>query len=572
MGGLGEGLGVGLIGGWAQQKQRQFDVSLGQQANMAKVLLDASQKPSGDPGQQAKLLGAAYQVLTTDPKKLKNLKLADLLGHGGQAGQSGQPMSEQTPIGGSSTMPPRPIPPTMVSSAPSQASPIPPPPQGMNPIMAANAAGALPPAASSAVGSAQQAAFGGQQPAAQAAVPAPPGSGQGSNPFAGLSFLTPAQQQASMYSAQTDAEIAGRKKMAEAGNLKEGTPEYQRYMATGNLAPIPRLQAKNVVLPGGSIVQANYDNLTGQLLDQNGMPLPEGAKLSTASAASPKKIIYRGPNNEPLFGFQVGSQLFSQDSQALPQGTQAWEASLIPSAKTSSDIRFVQQPDGSTVPVPVTKTEVTTRGVPPPPGETQSGIGSTATPRSGASVGKPGAPVGGKTNPAVAKSFDTLNQSQERLQVMQTALPDAMKGDQQAMVNLLYNHIGMTTGLQKGARITQTIVDEAQKSAPLSARILARIGVGNTLDVTPTILSGIVLTPGQMNSMVRLAQERVAADQNSYNRVRSAVKGNYGMGNGVPAPPSGAATPTSPKTSPQKSAAPKTWNELKAQLAAGNQP
>ena len=52
------------------------------------------------------------------------------------------------------------------------------------------------------------------------------------------------------------------------------------------------------------------------------------------------------------------------------------------------------------------------------------------------------------------------------------------------MINLLYNHIGMTTGLQKGARITKDLISEAENSAPWMATLLKKIGVD------PSMLSG----------------------------------------------------------------------------------
>lgn len=91
-----------------------------------------------------------------------------------------------------------------------------------------------------------------------------------------------------------------------------------------------------------------------------------------------------------------------------------------------------------------------------------------------------------------------------RLRVMQANLPRALKGDQQAMVSLLANHIGMTLGMQKGARINQAVWQEALKSAPWLSTVKARFsGTGPN-----AYLTGVTLTPEQMQQMVELGTER----------------------------------------------------------------
>ena len=84
---------------------------------------------------------------------------------------------------------------------------------------------------------------------------------------------------------------------------------------------------------------------------------------------------------------------------------------------------------------------------------------------------------------------------------MVDSLPKAKAGDQQAMLNLLTNHIGMTLGLQKGARITKDILNEATQSAPWLARIKSKFD-------NQGYLSGVTLTPEQMDSMMGLAVQQ----------------------------------------------------------------
>lgn len=96
--------------------------------------------------------------------------------------------------------------------------------------------------------------------------------------------------------------------------------------------------------------------------------------------------------------------------------------------------------------------------------------------------------------------------SAERLNVMTRNYEDAtQKGDQQAMLSLLANHLGMTMGLQKGARLTKDIIQEAQQSAPWLQRI------GTKFDQNG-YLSGVTLSPEQMKQMVSLGVHRYQED------------------------------------------------------------
>jgi hypothetical protein len=175
---------------------------------------------------------------------------------------------------------------------------------------------------------------------------------------------------------------------------------------------------------------------------------------------------------------------------------------------TRSGIKMVPQLDGSIVPVPVTEGSVSHRS---PLGSGAQNGGATpmpspfpAIPRAG--VGTPGAPVGGHATKPVTDAFSTYNQSQERYNVMQHALPDALAGDQQAMLNLLANHLGMTMGLQKGARMNHALIEEAMKSTPWLQGMQAKFD-------SRGFLSGVTLTPQQMNSMGPLVGEKPCYQQ-----------------------------------------------------------
>lgn len=95
--------------------------------------------------------------------------------------------------------------------------------------------------------------------------------------------------------------------------------------------------------------------------------------------------------------------------------------------------------------------------------------------------------------------------SGERLQVMQANLERGLHGDQQAMLSLLANHLGMTMGLQKGARLNQAIINEAERSRPWLEGMQAKFDDRG-------YLTGVVLSPQQMRQMVELGAQRYQSD------------------------------------------------------------
>lgn len=111
-----------------------------------------------------------------------------------------------------------------------------------------------------------------------------------------------------------------------------------------------------------------------------------------------------------------------------------------------------------------------------------------------------------KSRQEVAKIYETSLTSAERYNIMTKNAQDAIRThDQQAMLSLLANHLGMTMGLQKGARLNQAIINEAAKSQPWIAGIKAKFDKDG-------YLSGLTLGPEQMKSMVSLARERYHED------------------------------------------------------------
>lgn len=110
-------------------------------------------------------------------------------------------------------------------------------------------------------------------------------------------------------------------------------------------------------------------------------------------------------------------------------------------------------------------------------------------------------PISPEAGNQIGKSLEAAREADTRLETMQQNYKDGLNGDQQAMLSLLANHIGMTLGLQKGARITQAIYEEAMQSAPWLARVKSKFDKDG-------YLTGVTLTPEQMNQMMQLADQK----------------------------------------------------------------
>ena len=106
--------------------------------------------------------------------------------------------------------------------------------------------------------------------------------------------------------------------------------------------------------------------------------------------------------------------------------------------------------------------------------------------------------------PMMAKDIETARTlaigADTRLRNMIGSAARAKSGDQQAMLAITANHIGMTLGQQKGAKISQAVWNEAVESAPFLVRAEAHF------DPNTGLLSGIVLTPDQIDQMVELGR------------------------------------------------------------------
>ena len=86
------------------------------------------------------------------------------------------------------------------------------------------------------------------------------------------------------------------------------------------------------------------------------------------------------------------------------------------------------------------------------------------------------------------------------------------------MVSLVANHIGMTMGAQKGARINQAVWNEAIASRPWLQGASAKFDERG-------YLSGVTLSPQQMEQMISLAKEVRDAQWHQVNQ----MQGQYGL-------------------------------------------
>lgn len=133
-------------------------------------------------------------------------------------------------------------------------------------------------------------------------------------------------------------------------------------------------------------------------------------------------------------------------------------------------------------------------------------------------------PLSGTASSELGKELGDARGADTRLRLMNENARDALAGiksghpNQQAEMSLLTNHIGMTLGMQKGARINQAVFDEAQKSAPWLKQTGAKFS-------SEGYLSGVTLTAEQIQQMTDLAVQR---QQAQWQQVKDAFN-QYGI-------------------------------------------
>ena len=158
------------------------------------------------------------------------------------------------------------------------------------------------------------------------------------------------------------------------------------------------------------------------------------------------------------------------------------------------------------------------------------------------------------TREKVLTYFKPAQDADVRLNLMEESEKKALKGDQQAMVNLVANHVAMVLGMPRGKvpRVSHEFMEEAIQAAPILQRAEAHFDKNG-------YLSGIVLTPEQMRFMVDLAKQTRTQEWTTANaaadyigvkdRPASTYKGEGGAGGGAN-PPQGKTTVYDPQGTP----------------------
>lgn len=150
----------------------------------------------------------------------------------------------------------------------------------------------------------------------------------------------------------------------------------------------------------------------------------------------------------------------------------------------------------------------------------------------------------------ITKVKDAYDGSLDRLSTMEQSYKSALQGDQQAMTNLLMNHVAMTKQ-QLGApnrSPTRADVQEAASSLPFSEEIMKKF------DANGGVLDGLTLSPDQMSKMVKLAHEKVGTLREHLDRTQSdyAEDLNPQTADGKPAKKGVARAMTPPSAGPKK--------------------
>lgn len=329
--------------------------------------------------------------------------------------------------------------------------------------------------------------------------------------------------------------------------LSQGVPAVEAYRQvtqagtkTAPRAMVPRTLAG----PEGKPVEANYDPTTGVYTNAAGARIENPVPYVAPNAL--QHVTLAGPDGKPVEAtFDPKTGTYLGPGNAPIQNPQPYEAPRAPQHETllgpdGKPHVYEMQADGSKKDLGLA-----------PPSFADTGLYSLHTaldPKSGAVVqakfdARTGNAVGQHgeqglvvLSPDAAKEIGdearTAREADTRYIVMMQNAADALNSiagghpNQQAEMSLLTNHIGMTLGLQKGARINQATFSEAEQSLPWLQGVKARWS-------NDGYLSGVALSPEQINQMLGLAEQR-RGDQ--WRQVQQSV-GFYAPGTSFQPPP-----------------------------------
>lgn len=236
-------------------------------------------------------------------------------------------------------------------------------------------------------------------------------------------------------------------------------------------------------------------------------------------------FIWQGDKQVPVQVRTESSSGFG--AAAPPAGTVYGTSENMRTGKTS----VISKPAGTSFGTPVAPT-------PKPPAQQKKDLdGIRSKGKGNAGVVSVGEPVGYRKSTfdkSVEKeagdTYATLQGAIDRQDTMHKNLADVLKGDQQAMISMVANHIGMTLGAQKGARINQAVWNEAVRSAPwievVKSQWFHEDANGDL--VFDGYKTGVTLTAEQARQMVRLADEKVDTLAKHYARSKEMMAGREG--------------------------------------------
>lgn len=291
--------------------------------------------------------------------------------------------------------------------------------------------------------------------------------------------------------------------------------EKEEFARTGKVTePKPTgesFKTQTLTLPNGTTLTAQQDIKSGKWQYLTGEQIPndvlQGAKIA-AKELQPKTAWARDEK-----GKIYSVNLDARTHQEIP-GTRNY--SLVPPATltgriTTGFFHYYDPETGQVVQVPETLTSVPVgagRPIAAPaqaPSTTPTASATATTPVAGGTAAAPSVPktpgevrrrapkvkaptpkagavpaapaatpnapkvgrvIGFKTPKEYSDTKKDYEAAVDRMNTMDRNLANALRGDQQAMISLVANHIGMTLGGQKGARINQAVWNEAVQSAP----------------------------------------------------------------------------------------------------------
>jgi len=280
------------------------------------------------------------------------------------------------------------------------------------------------------------------------------------------------------------------------GALQAGQTQEAEALARKNANPVAKHIPKVIQGPNGEPMAAGYDPLTNQYINPDTQqPIP-GAK-EWEKPATPKE------GETPLADrvSQVNKMLSSR-YQVLHPGAALPPQYTIPPNATQKDYDRVDKALEAEERALGTKAQQDTTN------EMRRQTMALANLKEKEGEGKTDL----STKEKVLTYFAPAQDADVRLKLMEDSQKSALKGDQQAMVNLLANHVAMTLGMPRGKvpRVSHEMFNEAQASAPWLARVEAHFDQDG-------YLTGVVLTPQQMQQMVDLGKQTRAAEWDAAN-------------------------------------------------------